>query len=63
MAYSPESIVAVSIILPLLGLVAVGLRFWVRISVQPTFVGLDDWFIVGAVVLSLADGANLAVGK
>lgn len=63
MAYSPASIVAVSIVLPVIALVAVCLRFWVRLRVQPSYIGADDWLIAGAVVFSLADGANLAVGK
>ena len=63
MAYDPPSIIAVSIVLPLLALVAVCLRFLVRQRVQPTYIGIDDWLVLGAVVFSLADGANLAAGE
>lgn len=62
MEYPPASIVAVSIILPLLALLAVFLRFYVRLRLQPSHIGIDDWLIVGAVILALADGANLAAG-
>ena len=61
--YPPQSVVAISIALPLLAVVAVCFRFYVRLYVKPTYVGIDDWLIIAAVVLSLADGANLAVGK
>ena len=63
MAYDPPSIIAVSIILPLLALVAVCIRFWVRIRLTSTHIGTDDWLVLGAVIFSLADGANLIVGK
>lgn len=59
--YPPESIVAISIILPLIALGATFLHFWVRLKVQPAQLGLDDWLIVAAVVLCLGDGANLAL--
>ena len=62
MEYDPTSIVVVSVILPLLAVVAVGLRFWVRLRVQPTYLGIDDWLILAAVIFSIADAANLIVG-
>lgn len=61
MGYPPASIVAVAIILPFLALIAVILRFWVRLRVAPSYLGADDWLIAAAVFLCLADGANLAV--
>ena len=63
MAYDPPSIVAVSIILPLLAVAAVCLRFLCRLRLQPTYIGIDDWLVLGAVIFSLADGANLAAGE
>ena len=63
MAYFPQSIVVIAIFLPLLAIIAVCLRFWVRLYVQPTHIGIDDWLIVGALILCLADGANLAMGE
>ena len=63
MAYDPTSIVVVSIVLPLLGVVAVCLRFWVRLRVAPTYLGIDDWLALAAVIFSMGDGANLALGN
>ena len=60
--YPPSSIVAIGIILPLIALFAVILRFYLRLFIKPTYIGIDDWLILGAVILSMADGANLAVG-
>lgn len=60
MAYSPDSIIAVGIVLPTLALIAVCLRFYVRLRLAKTYIGLDDYLIAVAVVLCLADGANLA---
>ena len=62
MAYSPESIVAISILLPSLAVVFLLLRFFVRQKLARTYIGLDDWLLVAACFLALADGANLAVG-
>ncbi|KAI9652834.1 MAG: hypothetical protein M1831_006359 [Alyxoria varia] len=61
MAYSPESIVAVSILLPLLAVTTVSLRFFVRKKLARTYIGFDDWLLLAACFLALADGANLAV--
>ena len=60
--YTPTTIVAISIVLPLIAVVAVCLRFWVRTSYQPTYLGVDDWLAFAAVIFCLADGANLATG-
>ena len=62
MAYDPPSIIAISVVLPLLAVGAVILRFLVRLRWQPTYIGVDDWLILGALVFLLADGANLIVG-
>ena len=62
-SYSPPSIVAVAVALPLLALGAVCLRFYVRLRLHPTYIGIDDMLVFGAVILSMADGANLCVGK
>lgn len=62
MAYALASVIAVSIILPLLALATVLLRFWVRVHLGPHVLGWDDWLAAGAVVLCLGAGANLCVG-
>ena len=63
MAYEPPSIVAISIVLPALSILAVCLRFLVRLRLKPTFIGIDDWLILAAVIFLVADGANLAAGR
>lgn len=62
MPYPPESIIAVATVLPLLALVAVALRLLVRIKIQPTYVGIDDWLAVFSVALALAFGAIMMAG-
>ena len=44
--YSPSACIATAVVLPLLGVLAVCLRFWVRLRLQPSYVGADDIFIV-----------------
>jgi hypothetical protein len=61
MEYSPTSIVVIAVVLPLFAVVAVALRFLVRLKIQPTYIGIDDWTIAVAVIFLLADCANLAV--
>ena len=61
--YGIASLIATAIVLPLLGLVAVALRFYVRLRLKPTFVGLDDWLIAFSCLLVLAQGANQINGE
>lgn len=63
MLYSPASTVAICVILPVLAILAVVLRFYVRLRAQPTYVGIDDWLAVAACVFACADGANLIASK
>ena len=63
MEYSPTSIIVVSVVLPVIALVAICLRFWVRLRVQPTYVGIDDWLILGAFIFMVGDAANLIIRK
>lgn len=46
---SAGNVLSASVILPLLGLVAVGLRFWRRAS-RKMGVSMDDWLILLALV-------------
>ena len=55
--YGVTSIIATAIALPLLGLVAVILRFYVRLRLKPTFVGIDDWLITFSCLLVFAQAA------
>lgn len=63
MLYPPASTVAICVVLPVLAIIAVLLRFYVRIRVQPTYVGIDDWLAVAACLFACADSANLIASK
>ena len=56
--YGSSSVIATAIVLSLLGYLAVCLRFYVRIRLTRTFVGIDDWLIAlsGFLVLCHAAG-------
>lgn len=54
--YGVASLIAVGILLPLIGTLLVGLRFFVRLRLRPTFVGIDDWLILFACVLVWSQG-------
>ena len=57
------SVIATAIALPLLGSVAVCLRFYVRLRLKPTFVGIDDWLILVSSVLAWGQGANQVIAS
>lgn len=59
MVYSPTSVIAVSAALPALALFTTILRFYARLRLSATYLGIDDWLALAAVIFSLADGANL----
>ena len=59
--YSPVSLVISGVFLPLLDIVALCVRFWVRLRIQPTFVGTDDYFImVGCALACVMGGMQIA---
>ena len=60
--YPPSSIIATSVILPLLTAIAVSLRFHVRLRLRPDYIGMDDWTCLAACIFCIADGANFIVG-
>lgn len=55
--YGVTTIIVTAIVLPLLGLVAVCLRFYVRLRLKPTFVGIDDWLIAFSCLLVFGQAA------
>ena len=55
--YGVASVVATAVVLSLLGFIAVCLRFYVRIRLTPTFVGIDDWLIALSTLLVLGQSA------
>ena len=60
--YGIASVIATAIVLPLLASVAVCLRFYVRIRLTPTHVGIDDWLIAMSCILVLGMGALQIAG-
>ena len=60
--YGVVSMIATATVLPLLGFVSVCLRFYVRVSLMPSSVGLDDWLIAISCLLVIAQGAMQIVG-
>ena len=61
--YGVASLIVTAVLLPLLGVVAVILRFYVRLRLKPTFVGIDDWMIAFSCFIVCGLGANQIVGK
>ncbi|KAL8816842.1 MAG: hypothetical protein Q9191_008257 [Dirinaria sp. TL-2023a] len=61
MLYGVTSLIVTATVLPFLGSVLVALRFYVRLRLKPTFVGIDDWLILFACVLVWGQGANQIV--
>ncbi|RDA95363.1 hypothetical protein CP533_3548 [Ophiocordyceps camponoti-saundersi (nom. inval.)] len=57
----PGHVVAAGVVLPLLALLAVSLRLWIRCKHGQGF-RPDDWLIVPAAILTLGQGINLVVG-
>ena len=54
--------IVTAVLLPLLGFVAVYLRFYTRIRLTSTFIGIDDWLIAFSCVLVLGHGAAQIAG-
>ncbi|KAL9095622.1 MAG: hypothetical protein Q9165_002054 [Trypethelium subeluteriae] len=59
---NPQSVIAVGVIFPLLGLVAVTLRFLLRHK-RKTGLSWDDWLCIPALVLVWAEGAVIITGS
>lgn len=51
---NPQSVMAVGILLPVLGTIAVGLRFAYRRR-HRTGLGIDDWLCIPALVCSILE--------
>lgn len=63
MVYPVSSVIAVPTLFIAIGFVTLCLRFWVRLRMRPTYVGLDDWTIVAAFILVLAMVVNQILRK
>ena len=55
--YSPAALISTGVILPLLGVVTVCLRYWVRLRFSPSYIGIDDILIVVGAVFVCGMGA------
>lgn len=60
--YGVTSLIATAILLPLLGFVTVCVRFYVRLRLKPTYLGVDDWLIAFSCLLTVAQGADQIIG-
>ena len=55
--YDVASLIVTALVLPLFGLIGVCLRFYVRLRLKPSYIGIDDWLIVSAIVLVYGQSA------
>lgn len=60
--YGVAAVIVTAILLPLLGFVAVYLRFYTRVHLTSTYVGIDDWLSAFSCLLVLGHGAAQIVG-
>ena len=61
--YGVSSLVGTAIALPFLSLLAVFLRFHVRLRMRRSHVGVDDWLCLLAVVLVVGQAIMQIIGK
>ena len=59
--YGVASLIVTAILLPLIGSVCVALRFFVRLRLKPTFIGVDDWLILFACFFVWGQGVTQIV--
>lgn len=60
--YGVASLIATAVVLPFIGFLAVCVRFYVRLRLKPTYLGIDDWLIAFSCLLTVAQGANQIAG-
>ena len=63
MAYGVDSLIGVAIALPLLGITAVILRFYVRLRLKRDYIGTDDWLILLSIILVCGQAAIQILGR
>ena len=54
--YDHNASLGTSIALPILAVIATALRFFTRLRVRRTYVGIDDWLSLAALVLVCGHG-------
>ena len=62
-AYGADSLLVTAIVLPCLGIVAVFLRFYVRLRMRHTHIGIDDWLVLFSVLLVCGQGVIQILGS
>ncbi|KAI8965299.1 hypothetical protein F5Y11DRAFT_313576 [Daldinia sp. FL1419] len=60
---TPASVIAVGAVLPGLAIIAVALRFYVRLIRMYTSLGVEDWLILASVILTLGMGLMMIIGS
>ena len=61
--YDVASLIVTATVLPFIALVALCLRFYVRLKLNPTYLGIDDWLIAIGFVFVCGQCANQIAGK
>ena len=59
---SPSGLVVIGVILPLLGVIAVLFRFYIRFNSKHFDIGADDWLILAACLLVCGMGVMQIIG-
>lgn len=60
--YGETSLIGTAIALPILGIIAVSLRLYARLCLRHTYVGVDDWLIILAIILVCGHGIIQILG-
>ena len=61
--YGDDSLIGTAIALPILSIIAVWLRFYVRLRVRRTKIGADDWSILLSVYLVCAQAVAQVLSR
>ena len=62
-AYGADSLIVTAIVLPFLSVIAVFLRFYVRLRMRHTHIGIDDWLVLLSVFLVWGQGVIQILGS
>ena len=62
-SYVPDTFLVTAIVLSLLSIIAVFLRFYVRLRIRRTHIGIDDWLVLLSVFLVCGHGIIQILGS
>ena len=62
-AYGADSLLVTAVVLPFLSIIAVFLRFYVRLRMRHTHIGIDDWLVLLSVFLVCGQGVIQILGS